>query len=85
MARALRIRQCLLAPQDATKLEMGRTYEQVDAGDVAARAPGAAPTERERRIAAGVTAGATGVVRPVKALGRLVAKPVKAVGRLFSK
>ena len=31
--------------QDATKLEMGRTYEEVDAGEVD-RAPGAAPSAR---------------------------------------
>mmetsp|Transcript_58987 Transcript_58987/g.128074 ORF Transcript_58987/g.128074 Transcript_58987/m.128074 type:complete len:347 (-) Transcript_58987:222-1262(-) len=40
--------------QDATKLEMGRTYEQVDSRAVAARERGAAPTERERELAAGV-------------------------------
>lgn len=44
--------------QDATKLEMGRTYEQIDRGEVEARARGAAPTEREKSVAAGVTAGA---------------------------
>lgn len=36
--------------QDATKLEMGRTYEEVDAGEVD-RAPGAAPSARERATA----------------------------------
>ena len=36
--------------QDATKLEMGRTYEEVDKGKVS-RKPGAAPTEREVRVA----------------------------------
>merc|ERR1711957_194103 len=40
--------------QDATRLEMGRTYEQVDSGEVAARTRGAAPTEREKEIAGGV-------------------------------
>lgn len=40
--------------QDATKLEMGRTYEQVDSGEVAPRERGAAPTEREVKIASGV-------------------------------
>jgi len=40
--------------QDATKLEMGRTYEQVDAGEVAARERGAAPTAREMEMASGV-------------------------------
>jgi uncharacterized protein YbjT (DUF2867 family) len=41
--------------QDATKLEMGRTYEQVDSGEVA-RERGAAPTEREKNLASGVRA-----------------------------
>eukprot|EP00747_Dinoflagellata_sp_TGD_P221850 gnl/TRDRNA2_/TRDRNA2_93626_c0_seq1.p1 gnl/TRDRNA2_/TRDRNA2_93626_c0~~gnl/TRDRNA2_/TRDRNA2_93626_c0_seq1.p1 ORF type:complete len:493 (+),score=89.05 gnl/TRDRNA2_/TRDRNA2_93626_c0_seq1:59-1537(+) len=52
-----RIMQQLLPgeEQDATKLEMGRTYEQVDRGEVA-RTPGAAPTEREKKLAAGVAA-----------------------------
>ena len=36
--------------QDATKLEMGRTYEEVDQGKVS-RERGAAPTEREVRVA----------------------------------
>merc|ERR1719163_2255721 len=36
--------------QDATRLEMGRTYEQVDAGEVS-RERGAAPTAREQAIA----------------------------------
>jgi len=40
--------------QDATRLEMGRTYEQVDSGEVAARIRGAAPTEREMEIAGSV-------------------------------
>lgn len=43
--------------QDATKLEMGRTYEQVDQGVVVPRAPGAAPTQREIDLAAGVAGG----------------------------
>jgi len=42
--------------QDATKLEMGRTYEQVDSGEVAPRERGAAPTQREKAIASGVAA-----------------------------
>jgi hypothetical protein len=37
--------------QDATQLEMGRSYEAVDRGEVAPRERGAAPTERERKIA----------------------------------
>jgi len=37
--------------QDATRLEMGRTYEQVDSGDVQGRVRGAAPTEREIEMA----------------------------------
>ena len=41
--------------QDATKLEMGRTYEQVDRGEVAPRARGAAPTAREADLAATVS------------------------------
>lgn len=36
--------------QDATRLEMGRTYEQVDRGEVS-RERGAAPTEREKAVA----------------------------------
>lgn len=40
--------------QDATRLEMGRTYEQVDSGEVQGRARGAGPTEREIAIANGV-------------------------------
>jgi hypothetical protein len=42
---------------DATKLEMGRTYEQLDAGVVVPRERGAAPTDRERQLAAGVAGG----------------------------
>ena len=45
--------------QDATKLEMGRTYEQVDSGEVS-RERGAAPTERERALAASAVDGITG-------------------------
>lgn len=41
------------AIQDPTKLEMGRTYEEVDAGSVNRR-KGAAPTTRERSLAAGI-------------------------------
>ena len=41
--------------QDATQLEMGRTYEQVDRGEVAPRARGAAPTAREADLAATVS------------------------------
>lgn len=52
------MQQCLPGEeQDATKLEMGRTYEQVDSGEVA-REPGAAPTEREVALASGVAGGA---------------------------
>jgi len=40
--------------QDATKLEMGRTYEQVDSGEVKARQRGAAPTPREMELASRV-------------------------------
>ena len=40
--------------QDATKLEMGRTYEQVDSGEVAPRSRAAtSPTEREQQVADG--------------------------------
>lgn len=39
--------------QDATRLEMGKTYEQVDRGEVD-RARGAAPTEREQELAGSV-------------------------------
>ena len=49
--------------QDATKLEMG-PYEQVDAGQVA-RAPGAAPTERELAVASSVVAADGGPRRGV--------------------
>ena len=45
--------------QDATKLEMGRSYEEVDSGKVAPRAPGAAPTRRERAMAGGVVGSIT--------------------------
>ncbi|GMI10874.1 hypothetical protein TrRE_jg3048 [Triparma retinervis] len=40
--------------QDATALEMGRSYEGVDGGKVGKRVGGAAPTEREIRIAKGL-------------------------------
>ena len=54
------LQQCLPGEeQDATKLEMGRTYEQVDSGEVAARERGAAPTEREAAMASGVVNSAT--------------------------
>jgi len=43
--------------QDATKLEMGRTYEQVDRGEVAARERGAEATERELEVAGGALEG----------------------------
>jgi uncharacterized protein YbjT (DUF2867 family) len=46
--------------QDATKLEMGRTYEQVDAGAVAARERGAAPTDRELQLASNAMAVGAG-------------------------
>lgn len=39
--------------QDATKLEMGRKYEEVDAGEVS-REKGAAPSQREKGVAKGV-------------------------------
>eukprot|EP00316_Scyphosphaera_apsteinii_P024325 CAMPEP_0119301032 /NCGR_PEP_ID=MMETSP1333-20130426/2894_1 /TAXON_ID=418940 /ORGANISM="Scyphosphaera apsteinii, Strain RCC1455" /LENGTH=321 /DNA_ID=CAMNT_0007303005 /DNA_START=60 /DNA_END=1025 /DNA_ORIENTATION=+ len=39
--------------QDATKLEMGRTYEQLDSGEVSARERGAAATARELDLAEG--------------------------------
>ena len=45
--------------QDATKLEMGQTYEQVDSGEVS-RERGAAATERERTLAASAVDGITG-------------------------
>jgi len=52
------MQQCLPGvEQDATKLEMGRTYEQVDRGEVA-REPGTAPTAREVELASGVAGGA---------------------------
>ena len=38
---------------------MGRTYEQVDSGEVS-RERGAAPTERERALAASAVDGITG-------------------------
>lgn len=37
--------------QDATRLEMERTYEQVDSGEVQGRVRGAEPTELEIEIA----------------------------------
>jgi len=40
--------------QDATKLEMGRSYEAVDSGVVKAREPLAEPTEREKAVAKSV-------------------------------
>ena len=50
------LQQCLPGEeQDATKLEMGRTYEQVDRGEVAPRESGAAPTTREADLAATVS------------------------------
>lgn len=68
--------------QDATKLEMGRTYEEVDQGVVVPRARGAAPTERELAMASGVAQGvASGVVQGVppssgkrQAIGRLLGR-----------
>ena len=44
--------------QDATKLEMGQTYEQVDRGEVS-RERGAAATERERALATSAVDGIT--------------------------
>ena len=66
------LQQCLPGEeQDPTKLEMGRTYEQVDSGEVAARDRGAAPTARERKVASGV--GSAGGRKGVRALvGRLL-------------
>merc|ERR1719487_2752760 len=49
--------------QDATKLEMGRSYEQVDRGEVA-RERGAAPTQRERDVAAGALSSLGGGRKP---------------------
>ena len=52
------LQQCLPGEeQDATKLEMGRTYEQLDTGKVVPRERGAAPTERERALADGALVG----------------------------
>lgn len=59
--------------QDATKLEMGRTYEQLDAGSVVPRERGAAPTQREQAMASGVAAAATSGGKR------------QAVGRFFGK
>ena len=51
------LQQCLPGEeQDATKLEMGRTYEQVDSGEVR-RESGAPPTERELSVACGALEG----------------------------
>mmetsp|Transcript_25211 Transcript_25211/g.74942 ORF Transcript_25211/g.74942 Transcript_25211/m.74942 type:complete len:339 (+) Transcript_25211:102-1118(+) len=51
------LQQCLPGEeQDATKLEMGRTYEQVDSGEVR-RESGAPPTERELSVAGGALEG----------------------------
>ena len=57
--------------QDATKLEMGQSYEQVDAGQVA-RAPGAAPTERELAVASSVVAADGGPRRGVRSFVKRV-------------
>ena len=43
----------ILCLQDATRLEMGKTYEQLDKGKVD-RKKGAAPTAREVAVATGV-------------------------------
>ena len=40
--------------QDAQKLEMGRSYEAVDSGQVGAREPLAEPTAREKAVAKSV-------------------------------
>ena len=40
--------------QDATALEMGRTYEQVDKGEVQAREARAEATDREKKLASTV-------------------------------
>ena len=58
------LQQCLPGEeQDATKLEMGRTYEQLDKGSVVPRQRGAAPTEREKALADGVAGGKRAGVR----------------------
>ena len=70
-----RLQPCLPGEeQDATKLEMGRTYEQVDAGVVVPRARGAEPTERELSLASGVAAGGRSGKRQAvrQFLGRLM-------------
>lgn len=57
--------------QDATRLEMGRTYEEVDSGAVS-REPGAPATARERELAASVVekrGGLRGALRGLR--GRL--------------
>ena len=43
--------------QDGSKLEMGRSYEQVDTGVVERRARGAEPTEREIKLTESVGGG----------------------------
>lgn len=70
------LQQCLPGEeQDATKLEMGRTYEQLDAGVVQPRERGAAPTEREVALASGVAAAAGGKRKALRGM----------VGRLFKR
>lgn len=64
--------------QDATKLEMGRTYEQLDGGQVAARRRGAGNTAREEALAAGV---ATGTAAEPGAAGRGGGKRAWLLGR----
>ena len=61
--------------QDATKLEMGRSYEQLDSGEVAPRAQGASPTDREVALASTVAGGDGGGSKRQRiraALGRLL-------------
>ena len=74
------LQQCLPGEeQDATKLEMGRTYEEVDTGVVVARERGAAPTEREMAVASSALRGEDGGStsksgRVRRFFGRLLAK-----------
>jgi uncharacterized protein YbjT (DUF2867 family) len=62
--------------QDATKLEMGRTYEQVDQGVVTPRERGAAPTAREQALASNaLSSGTQGKRQRLRSfVGRLLSK-----------
>jgi uncharacterized protein YbjT (DUF2867 family) len=62
---AYRVLQQMLPGEEqyATKLEMGRSYEEVDRGEVA-RERGAAPTQRERDVAAGALSSLGGGRKP---------------------